>query len=160
MESRIIKLNCAISRRTRQLMQRLADLSAFSEYSRVIRSLNSSGPTRRLRLANGTTLQAMNEPFPQWPGLFRKFVLPSGPKHLLLNLWITDSQATTPIECFQSRVWIGCAILIGLSLGGKSKREYLHPLKTRAGHRVSAKGFLTVRKVLRLRWRHLRCSLY
>jgi hypothetical protein len=39
----------------------------------------------------------MNEPFPQWPGLLCKFVLPSGPKYFLLNLWITDSQATTPI---------------------------------------------------------------
>jgi len=82
-------------------MQRLADFSAFSEYGRVIRSLNSSGPTRSLRSANGTTLQAMNESFPQWPSLFRKFMLPSGPKHLLLNLWITDSQATTPIGCFE-----------------------------------------------------------
>jgi len=104
MESRIIKLNYAVSRRARQLMQRLADLSAFSEYSRVIRSLNSSGPTRRLRLANGTTLQAMNDSLPQWPGLFRKFVLPSGPKYFLLNLWITDSQATTPIEMLRTSV--------------------------------------------------------
>ena len=85
-------------------MQRLADLSAFSEYYGVIRSLNSSGPARRLRLANGATLQAMNESFPQWPSLFRKFVLPSGPKHFLLNLWITDSQAKTPIEMLP-RAW-------------------------------------------------------
>jgi len=94
----------AESRSARELIQPLAVLSAFSEYCGLIRSLNSSGPARRLRLANGTPLQAMNDSLPQWPGLFRKFVLPSGPKYFLLNLWITDSQATTPIEMLRTAV--------------------------------------------------------
>jgi hypothetical protein len=94
MELRIIKLNCALELRGTAPD---AGVSRFERFQRVLPRdslLNPSWRTRGLRLANRAPLQAMNESFPQWPSLFRKFVLPSGPKHLLLNLWITDSQAT------------------------------------------------------------------
>lgn len=138
MESRIIKLNCAISRRARQLMQRLPDLSGFSEYCRVIRSLNSSGPRRRLRSANGTMLQAMNESFPQWPGLLCKFVLPSGPKYFLLNLWITDSQATTPIGMLPTAGFRLAVQFYSDSASEGNRREGTSIAQSRTGHGVSA----------------------
>ena len=100
MESRIIKLNGALERRGTAPD---AAVSRFERFQRVLPRdslLNPSWRTHGLRLANGATLQAMHESFPQWPSLFSDFVLPSGPKHLLLNLWITDSQATTPIGMF------------------------------------------------------------
>ena len=146
MEPRIIKLNGTLSRRTRQLTQGLADVSAFSDYCGVIRSLNSSGPTRRLRLANGATLQSMKESLPQWPSLFGEFVLPSGPKHLLLNLWITDSQATTPIGMLPKQ---GLDWLCNSSrIEPRREMEVRVPQSAQspARYRVSAKGFLPVRK--------------
>ena len=39
----------------------------------------------------------MDELFPKWPTLFFDFVLPSGPKHPLLNLWIADPHISTPL---------------------------------------------------------------
>jgi hypothetical protein len=38
----------------------------------------------------------MDESFPERPTLFFDFVLPSRPKYLFLNLWITDPHMTTP----------------------------------------------------------------
>ena len=113
------------------------DLRAFSEYCRVIRSLNSSGPTHRLRLANRAPLQAMNKSFPQWPTLLCNFVLPSGPEHLLLNLWIADSQATTPIGMV-GKAWFRLALQFYsdcVSEGNRSESTFIR--SNRAGHRVS-----------------------
>jgi len=45
-------------------------------------------------LANGTTLQAMDQPFPERPALFIDFVLPSRAKHFFLNLWIANPHVT------------------------------------------------------------------
>ncbi len=81
-----------------QALQVVPQLTAPLNEKRPFRLLSFSGPSCVRWLADGAMLHAMNESFPQWPSLFCYFVLPSGPKHLLLNLWITDSQATTPME--------------------------------------------------------------
>jgi hypothetical protein len=38
----------------------------------------------------------MDEPFPKGPALFLDFVLPSGSKDPLLNLWIAEPHTSTP----------------------------------------------------------------
>ena len=97
MESRIIKLNCTLSRTGVESAVAVSRIELFQRVLRRDSLLSLSGPRCTAGPANGATLQSMKESLPQWPSLFGKFVLPSGPKHLLLNLWITDSQATTPI---------------------------------------------------------------
>jgi hypothetical protein len=39
----------------------------------------------------------MDELFPESPALFFDFMLPSGPKHFLLDFWIADS------HCYNSK---------------------------------------------------------
>jgi len=40
--------------------------------------------------ANRTTLQPVQESFPEWPSLFFDFVLPSRPEYFFLNLRIAN----------------------------------------------------------------------
>lgn len=104
-----------------QALQVVPQLTAALNEKRPFRLLSFSGPSCARWLADGAMLHAMNESFPQWPSLFCYFVLPSGPKHLLLNLWITDSQATTPIGMPRT-AWSRLAVQFysGPGLGGKS----------------------------------------
>src|SRR5436305_10161200 len=78
-------------------------------------------------------LQAMNESFPQWPGLLCKFVLPSGPKYFLLNLWITDSQATTPIGMLPTAGFRLAVQFYSDSAPEGNRRSVVDPLKPKLG---------------------------
>jgi hypothetical protein len=49
-------------------------------------------------LAKRAALQAMNQPFPQWPVLLFEFVPPSRPEHPFLSLWIADAHGRTPVS--------------------------------------------------------------
>jgi hypothetical protein len=86
----------------------------------------------------------MNESFPQWPGLLCKFVLPSGPKYFLLNLWITDSQATTPIGMLPTAGFLLAVQFYSASASEGNRWSVCRSAQTQAGHPVSAMSETTL----------------